>query len=50
MGLLCNGSRQEKKLLCLWGIWAYGLSLQKPGKRKSNRREKSRIWRRKVRG
>ena len=29
---LCNGDGQEEELLCLWGIWAHGLSLQKPGK------------------
>jgi len=25
---LCNGSRQEKELLCLWRIWAHELTLQ----------------------
>jgi len=30
--LLCNGGKQGEELLHLQGIWAYGLSLQKPGK------------------
>ena len=23
-GSLCHGGRQKEKLLCLWGVWAYG--------------------------
>ena len=23
-GSFCNGSRLGEKLLCLWGLWAYG--------------------------
>jgi len=30
-GSLCYGSRSGEELLCLWGIWAYGLTLQKLG-------------------
>jgi len=42
---LYDGGGQEEKLLHLWGFWVHGLSLQELGKRKSNGRKKSRIWR-----
>ena len=29
---LCNGDGQEEELLCLWGIWTHGLSLQDQGR------------------
>jgi len=34
----------------LWGFWAHVLLLQEPGKRKSNGRKKSRIWKRRYQG
>jgi len=45
---LCNGSGQGEELLCLWRIWAYGLSLQKL--RKGSRWKKAEIWRGKNQG
>ena len=42
-GPLCYGGRQGEELLCLQGIWAHGLSLQKLGKRKSSKREEVRV-------
>ena len=29
-GSLCDGGGLRTKLLCLWGIWAYGPQLQEP--------------------
>ena len=31
MGPLCYGHRSWEKLLCLWGFWAHGPSLQESG-------------------
>ena len=47
---LCDGSKQVKKLLCLWRIQAHGLSLQKSRKGKGSRWKKAGIWRRKNQG
>ena len=43
MGSLCDGGGLRKELLCLWGFWAYGLSLQEWRKRKSNGRKEGRV-------
>ena len=39
IGSLCNGGRQEEKLLCLRRFWAYGLPLQEQEKREADGRK-----------
>ena len=35
-GSLCYGGGSGPELLCLWGFWAHGPSLQEQGKREAN--------------